>query len=266
MWLITLTQSQDPDQDMEDSNSPCSNKRGQIALYQHSQPKKTRNTFQYVHDQYAHQELWLGYQTMELIEQDKEALPQLTSVPIRELLKLEFHENEAAELYTAKISFPRVQQQRWPSKRTDGRTSHHFHLIQVPSDIDVNPATGFALVYHILLNFEKPTVTYTSHEITVMTQTKLEKMNIELGELREPIAPLCNAKNDTWNGLMRTHLKRPEIDGNALLDGTRIFALELDEETTVAKISRGFDNIASNDDLTLKVTSKSLYNSLSQAA
>jgi hypothetical protein len=87
-----------------------------------------------------------------------------------------------------------------------------------------------------------------------MTQTKLEKMNIELGELREPIAPLCNAKNDTWNGLMRTHLKRPEI------------ALELDEETTVAKISRGFDNIASNDDLTLKVTSKSLYNSLSQAA
>jgi hypothetical protein len=45
---------------------------------------------------------------------------------------------------------------------------------------------------------------------------------------------------------------------HALLDGTRIFALELDEETIVAKISRGFDNIASNDDLTLKVTSKSL--------
>jgi hypothetical protein len=83
-------------------------------------------------------------------------------------------------------------------------------------------------------------------------------MDIELGELREPIAPLCNAKNDTWNGLTRIHLKRPEIDGNALLDGTRIFALELDEETIVAKISRGFDNIASNDDLTLKVTSKSL--------
>jgi hypothetical protein len=114
------------------------------------------------------------------------------------------------------------------------------------------------LVYHILLNFEKPTVAYTSQEITVMTQTRLEKMNIELGELREPIALLCNAKNDTWNGLTRIHLKRPKIDGNALLDGTRIFVLELDEETTVAKISRGFDNIASNDDLTLKVTSKSL--------
>lgn len=77
-------------------------------------------------------------------------------------------------------------------------------------------------------------------------------MDIELGELREPIAPLCNAKNDTWNGLTHIHLKRHEIDGNALLDGTRIFALELDEETIVAKISRGFDNIASNDDLTSK--------------
>jgi hypothetical protein len=83
-------------------------------------------------------------------------------------------------------------------------------------------------------------------------------MDIELGELREPIAPLYNAKNDTWNGLTRIHLKRPKTDGNALLEGARIFVLELDEETTMAKISRGFDNIASNDDFTLKITSKSL--------
>jgi hypothetical protein len=112
---------------------------------------------------------------MELIEQDKEAQPQVTNIPIRKLLKLGFRENEAVELHTTKISFPRVQQQRWPSKLTNGRTGHHFHLTQVPSDIDVNLATGFALVYHILLNFEKPTVAYTSQEITDMTQTILEK-------------------------------------------------------------------------------------------
>jgi hypothetical protein len=109
-----------------------------------------------------------------------------------------------------------------------------------------------------LLNFEKPTIAYTTQEIIDMTKTRLQKMDIELGELREPIAPLYNAKNDTWNGLTCIHLKRPETDGNALLEGARIFALELDEETTVTKISRGFDNIASNDVLTLKVTSKSL--------
>jgi hypothetical protein len=42
------------------------------------------------------------------------------------------------------------------------------------------------------------------------------------------------------------------------LEGTRILALELDKETTIAKISRGFDSIAANEDLTLKITSKSL--------
>ena len=114
------------------------------------------------------------------------------------------------------------------------------------------------MVYQILLNFEKPTIANTNQEITDMTSARLQKMNIELGDLREPIAPLCNTKNETWNGLIRIHLKKPEIDGNALLEGTRIFALELDEETTVAKVSRGFDNIASNEDLTLKITSKSL--------
>jgi hypothetical protein len=36
--------------------------------------------------------------------------------------------------------------------------------------------------------------------------------------------------------------------------------LEIDEETTVAKVSRGFDSIASNEDLTLKITNKSLSN------
>jgi hypothetical protein len=43
-------------------------------------------------------------------------------------------------------------------------------------------------------------------------------------------------------------------------EGTHIFALELDEETTIAKISRGFDRVAANDELTLKIASKSLLN------
>jgi hypothetical protein len=50
------------------------------------------------------------------------------------------------------------------------------------------------------------------------------------------------------------------IGCNALLAGIRIFALALDEKTTVAKVSQGFDSIASNEDLILKVTSKSLSN------
>jgi hypothetical protein len=195
---------------------------------------------------------------MELLAKDTEIPPAEINISIRELIRMGFRESEAIELHTAKISFPRVHQQRWPNSKQDGRTGHHYHLTQVPSDIDINVDTCFALVYHILLNFEKPSIAYNNIEIIEMSKARFHKMGIELGELREPIAPLCNAKNDTWNGIIRVHLKKPEVDGNALLEGTRIFTLELEEETTVAKISRGFDSIAANDDLTIKITSKSL--------
>jgi hypothetical protein len=197
---------------------------------------------------------------MELIAIDSEAPLQETHMSIREMIRKGYRENEAAEAHTAKVSFPWIPQQKWPSSRTDGQSGHHYHLTQVPSEIEVNTQTSFALVYHILLNFEKPTTAYNSQEITEMTITRFQKMNIELGELCEPIAPLCNSKNDAWNGLTHVHLKRPELDGNALLEGTRIFALELDEETTIAKVSRGFDAIAANVELTLKISSKSLPN------
>ena len=45
-----------------------------------------------------------------------------------------------------------------------------------------------------------------------------------------------------------------------LLYGTRVFTLEIDEEFTVAKVSRSFDSIAANEDLILKLTSKSFPN------
>ena len=95
-----------------------------------------------------------------------------------------------------------------------------------------------------------------------MTKARFQKMNIELEEVCQPIAPLCNSKNDAWNGLIQIHLKRPELDGNALLKSARIFTLELDEETTIAKISRGFDSLAANNELTVKISSKSLPNLL----
>jgi hypothetical protein len=199
---------------------------------------------------------------MELLAIDNDIPPQDVHMSIRELIRRGYRENEAIEAHTTKISFPRIPQQKWPSIRLDGRSGHHFHLTQLPLDVEVNPQTSFVLVYHILLNFAKLATTYSSQELTDMTKERFQKMDIELGELYEPIAPLCNLKNDAWNIITRIHLKRPEIDGNTLLEGTRIFALELDEETTIAKISRGFDRVVANDELTLKIANKSLANQL----
>jgi hypothetical protein len=197
MCYITSANSQDNDQDMADSNSPSNNKRGQLTIHQPTQQKKTRNDMQADHAKYASQDLWLGFQAMELTASDNIIPPQEINTPICEFLRLGYKESEAAEIHATKISFPRVQQQRWPSTRTDGHSGHHYHITQVPLDIDIDTSKGFALVYHILLNFEKPSISYTNQEIVDMVAARFLKMDIELGELRELIAPLCNSKKDT---------------------------------------------------------------------
>ena len=183
----------DNDHNMTDSSSPTNNKTGQLVI-QLIHQKRTRNDLQAEHSKYADQSLWLGFQTMEVIAMENNTPSHEVRTTIRELIKLGFKENEVVELHTAKISFSIIQQQRWPSLQLDGRSNHHFHLTQVPSNTEINVETGFSLVYHIMLNFKKLT---TSHEIIEMTKTRFHKMGIELGELREPIAPLCNSKNDT---------------------------------------------------------------------
>ena len=194
---IATSPVQEYDQDMADSGSSPNNKRSQLHIQLPNHRKKTRSDLQSEHARYASQDLWLGFHTMELIASVNDAPLQETHTSIREMIRKGYKENEAAEAHTARISFPRIPQLKWPSARTNGHSGHHYHLTQVPSDIEVNTQTGFALVYHILLNFEKPTTTYNSQEITDMTKARFQKIEIELGELCEPIAPLCNSKNDT---------------------------------------------------------------------
>ena len=174
--MATLTHLQKTKEDNSPSTSQ-SNKRKQEMTPKQITPSMQAKT------------LWFGFQAMELIASDNNIPHREINTSIRELLRLGFRKNEVAEIHTAKISFLRVQQQRWPSTRTNGRSSHHYHIMQVPLDIEININTAFALVYHILLYFEKPSTSYTSQEIVDLTTTRFVKMDIELGELREPIAP-----------------------------------------------------------------------------
>ena len=80
-------------------------------------------------------------------------------------------------------------------------------------------------------------------------------MKMELGNIVQPIAPLCSTKGDkAWNGMIKMHLKKPDIDGVALLEGRRVFALALDGTLTVAKIAKGFSLIAPTDQPSTKIT------------
>ena len=164
---------QEYDHDIADSSLPPNHKISQLPIQLSSQQKKTRSELQSKHARYSNQDIWLGFHTMELIAKTNDTPLQEIHTPIRELIRKGYKENEAAKIHTAKVSFPKIPQLKWPSVRLDGHSGHHYHLTQVPSDIEVNTHTGFALVYHILLNFEKPTTVYTSHEITDMTKARI---------------------------------------------------------------------------------------------
>jgi hypothetical protein len=88
---------------------------------------------------------------------------------------------------------------------------------------------------------------------------QFQKMGMELGEILEPIAPLCSAKGTKpWNKMTKVHLRNPTTDGHALLTDTRIFSITLDEELKIPKISKGYDSLAPNDLLTVTISSPNL--------
>ena len=119
---------QEYDLDMADSNSPPNLKRTQLQIQLSNQQKKTRSDFQSDHTRYANQDIWLGFQTMELIAAANDAPLQEIHTFICEMIRSGYKESEAAEAHTTKISFSRVPQQTWPNTRMDGQTRNHYHL------------------------------------------------------------------------------------------------------------------------------------------
>ena len=84
-------------------------------------------------------------------------------------------------------------------------------------------------------------------------------MNIALGDILEPIVPLCSSKdNKPWNDIIKVHLKNPSVDGAELLIERQIFALFLDGPLRIPKIAKSHDNTTSKEILTMKIKSKSL--------
>ena len=69
---------------------------------------------------------------------------------------------------------------------------------------------------------------------------------MEIGnDIGEPIAVLCHTSSKTSSGMVKLHLKNPEIDALTLLHGTRPFVLELDgNKPLLAKVAKGYDIIA----------------------
>jgi hypothetical protein len=208
--------------------------------------------------QYHKSKLWFGFPVMEQIAKGAGHPPiDLSNINIH--LANGIPQEESRLLANAKIAYLSIPQRLWPSERNDGKPSQHYHLTQIPFDARIIAETGLAKTYQLLLHFEKTRWDYSSKEILDLIASQFQKMSMELGEILEPIAPLCSAKGPkSWNGMTKVHLRNPTTNGNALLTGTRIFSLILDEELTIPKISKGYDSLTPNDLLTVTISSPNL--------
>jgi hypothetical protein len=142
-------------------------------------------------------------------EQAKQAgRPTQEPASLATLRDLGLNVREAQELSTAKISFPRISQYEWPQEREDKVPGQHYHLTQIPFDVELDQETGLACIYQIFLHFEKPKTTYTGDAIITLAKERFQSMKIELGNILEPIAPFCSSRDDkAWNGMLKIHLK-----------------------------------------------------------
>ena len=114
---------------------------------------------------------------------------------------------EAEELTTTKMSYPRVLQKLWPSSREDGIKGQHVNITQLPFDVDLNHETGLSWDCHISLHFEKPKTNFTQEQILKKVILRLEEMKIELGSnIGEPLTMLCHISTKIWSRMVKIHL------------------------------------------------------------
>ena len=136
------------------------------------------------------------------------------------------------------------------------KAHEQYHFIQKSFNTKVDKKIGLLLVDNILFQFDKPQICYIEEDIINITKAPLDKMEVELDNTVQPIAPLCNTNgSEAWNNMIKVHLKQLDVDRNALLEECRIFALLLDGTLIVAKIAKEFSLIAPIDQLLIKIMS-----------
>jgi hypothetical protein len=201
---------------------------------------------------------WLGYQALNWTNRGK-SFPIDSHAPRATLVKNGMREKEAKECQTAVPSFPYVIQEEWPNSREDGKEGQHFNLTQIPSDVEVDKF-GFSFDYQIAILFEMGDSEWEKDIVMVLVEERLKEMQIELGDvIGEPIALMCYHKSTKWSGVIKLHLKTPEIDGVGLLQGLCPFILKLDEgKFKRGKVCKTYDALALNNLLSVKITSDSL--------
>jgi hypothetical protein len=139
------------------------------------------------------------------------------------------------------------------------------NITQIPFDIPTHPNTGLSLDYHITIYFEPPVIPILHDVVKALVLKRCQDMEIPLGtDLIDPVTILCKHAKEgeqrgIWSGIIKLHLLIPEVDGINLLKELRPFILRLDEdEAYIGKVCKGYDAIASNNNLSVLIKSENL--------
>ena len=218
--------------------------------------------------------LWLGFDAMEKIAIDQGLEELFTDETIADRVTRGIPRKEAEELESVSISFPRVPQTLYPSKRCDGLPGQHLNLTQLPNEIEIDPISCLSLDFHIAIHFQLPNNPLFHNHVKELVKERLKDMNIPLGtNLIEPISVLCmsikrGGIKGVWAGIIKLHLLHPQMDGVALLKGLRPFILHLEPHSHVGnlgKVCKSYHSIARSNNLSIKISNETLIGISSHA-
>lgn len=165
-------------------------------------------------------------------------------------------DSELLEFLSCRHAFPHVPQTLYPSIRPDGLPGQYLHLTQIPIDTEIETSTGLSSSYQIIIRFDSEYHRMTQQQAQDAATARFALINIPLASrYREPISAIVNRKTRGWLGFLRVDLQNPEVDAIALLQGHRIFAMQLQSsEMVVGKVEKGYEFLSTANNRRLQIT------------
>jgi hypothetical protein len=172
--------------------------------------------------------------------------------------------SEITEYLSYRHSFPKVTQTLYPLVCPDTLHGQHYHLIQLPSHVNIDPTTGLSPTYQLVIRFDTNYRDFSKIDVQEAAVSRFDVMHIPLAtRFCEPICAILDRASTKWLGFLKVDLLNPHTDGLAFLRGERIFTLLLRTKYVVGKIENCFDFNSTSSSRKIKIQSPILirYNS-----
>lgn len=209
-------------------------------------------------------DLWLSFSVHEQLNVQR-GLPVALDTDDAKWQSYGMPDSELSELHSFRQAFPHVLQRLYPSIRPDGLPGQYLHLTQIPYGIEIDPSTGLAYTQQIVIRFDTGYHEMKKSDVQTAALARFEAMGIPLASrFREPVSAIVHPLTKNWLGFLKVDLLNPGIDGIDLLNGSRLFALQLqDFQYVIGKVEKGYDfpSTASNRKLLLKSPSLAQFTS-----